>query len=491
MRSEAREQSGEAFGRADLITPDGVLCRSGVVLPTASAPGGELGYLTHHRILACLSGNCRLQEIPPETEGASTEEKMNRQSDVEGRNRPTAGSERFSEYFKTVIIGGGQAGLSVGYHLKRQDRPFVILDANERIGDSWRKRWDSLRLFTPARLNGLPGWPFPAPAWSFPTKDKMADYLEAYAARFDLPVRTGVRVDRLFRERGRFVVMSGDCRFEADNVVVASGAYQRPRVPAFAPELDPGIIQLHSSEYRDPSQLQEGGVLVVGAANSGAEIALEVSRDHQTWLSGRHPGQEPFRPGSRWDRLLLPVVWFMASRVLTVKTPLGRAVRRKFHAQGATHVGLPLARVRPKDYTAAGIERVPRTAGAHGGLPVLDDGRVLEVANVIWCTGFRPAFGWIERPIFGEDGQPVHERGVVGSDPGLFFVGLFFLSALTSTLVGGVGRDAELIAKHIASREPNSRHVRRPEHTAPRRRRSDLKALDTEGQETWTATRST
>ena len=395
--------------------------------------------------------------MAPEQTGdwpVSKEEQINRLSDVGERSLH---SSQGLEYFETVIIGGGQAGLSVGYHLKKQGRPFVILDANERIGDAWRKRWVSLRLFTPARYSGLAGWRFPAPAMAFPTKDEMADYLESYAARFDLPVRTGVKVDGLSREGDRYVVEAGDRRFEADNVVVASGAYQSPRIPTFAPELDPGIVQLHSSEYREPSQLQEGGVLVVGAANSGAEIALEVSRDHVTWLSGRHPGQEPFRPGSRWDRLLLPVVWFMASRVLTVKTPFGRAVRHKFHAQGATHVGLPLARVRPKDFTAAGIERVPKTAGARGGLPVLDDGRVLEVANVIWCTGFVSDFAWIDLPVFAEDGGPLHDRGVVGSEPGLYFVGMVFLYALASSLVGGVGRDAEYIAKHIASREPDGR----------------------------------
>jgi putative flavoprotein involved in K+ transport len=376
----------------------------------------------------------------------STDEEaaMRGQGDLEERGRSSAG--------EVVVIGGGQAGLATGYHLAKQGLPFVILDANDRIGDSWRKRWDSLRLFTPGRYDGLPGWPFPAPAWSFPTKDEMADYLEAYAARFDLPVLNGVRVDGLSREADRYVVAAGERRFEADHVVVASGAYQSPRVPAFAPELDPGIVQLHSSEYRNPSQLQEGGVLVVGAANSGAEIALDVSRNHFIWLSGRHPGQEPTRPGSRWDRLLTPVIWFLFSHVLTVKTPIGRKVQRELHSRG-----IPLARVRPEDITAAGIERVPRTAGVRAGLPVLDDGRALEVANVIWCTGFVPDFAWIDLPIFSEEGDPVHDRGIVRSEPGLYFVGLFFLYAAASSLVGGVGRDADYIVRHMSSRELHSR----------------------------------
>jgi putative flavoprotein involved in K+ transport len=238
---------------------------------------------------------------------------------------------------------------------------------------------------------------------------------------------------------------------------VASGACHRPRIPAFAAGLDPGLVQLHSSEYRDPSQLQRGGVLVVGAANSGAEIALEVSSDHRTRLSGRHPGQEPARPGSRWDRLLTPAMWWLFSRVLTVRTPVGRMVRRKMRSRG-----IPLARVRPKDLVAAGIERVPRTAGVRGGLPMLDDGRDLEVANVIWCTGFEPDFPWIDLPVFADDGEPVHERGVVGSEPGLYFVGLFFQHAVASSLVGGVGRDAEHIVEHIASSRRIGPPDRRP-----------------------------
>src|SRR5215208_2498595 len=203
---------------------------------------------------------------------------------------------RSPDRIETVVIGGGQSGLAVGYHLMRQGRPFVILDANERIGDPWRKRWDSLRVFTPARLNGLPGMPFPAPASSFPTKDEVADYLVAYAARFNLPVRTGVQVDRLSRFGDRFVVTSGDRRFEADNVVVASGAYHNPRVPVFAPELDPAIMQLHSSEYRNPSQLREGGALVVGAGNSGAEIALAASTVTRPGCRGGTPGTNRSAP---------------------------------------------------------------------------------------------------------------------------------------------------------------------------------------------------
>ena len=351
-----------------------------------------------------------------------------------------------SEQVETVIIGGGQAGLSVGYLLAKEGRSFVILDAHERIGDSWRKRWDSLRVFTMARYNGLPGMAFPAPARSLPTKEEVADYLEAYAARFDLPVRSGVRADGVTKEGDRYIVTAGD-RFEADNVVVASGAYQTPRIPSFAGELDTSIVQMHSSEYRNPSQLHEGGVLVVGAGNSGAEIALEVSRGQQTWLAGRDTGEEPTRPGSLPDRLLMPTFWFIVTRVLTVKTRIGRSVKRKF-----SNRGIPLGRVKRKDIRAAGIERVPRVKGVKDGLPLLDDGRVLDVANVIWCTGYVSDFSWIDLPIFNEHGLPEHERGVVGSAPGLYFVGLVFMYSLSSPLIGGVARDAEHIANHIVSR---------------------------------------
>jgi len=357
---------------------------------------------------------------------------------------------REPERVQSIIVGGGQAGLSVGYHLARRHVQFVILEGNQRIGDSWRNRWDSLRLFTPAFLDGLAGMRFPAPAGAFPTKDEMADYLEAYAARFELPVRTGVRVDRLSRRGGRYVAVAGDRRFEAEHVVVAMADYQRPRVPPFARDLHPGVVQLHSSEYRNPSQLREGGVLVVGAGNSGAEIALEVARaGHPTWMSGRNVGQLPFRIEGLAARLVLArlVLRVVFHRVLTVKTPLGRKVRPKVLSQGG-----PLIRVKSKDLAAAGVERVPRVVAVRDGKPALDGGRALAVANVIWCTGFDPGFSWIDLPVFGEDGRPVQEEGVARNEPGLYFVGLHFLYALSSVQIHGVGRDAERIAETIAAR---------------------------------------
>jgi len=359
------------------------------------------------------------------------------------RHEARGGIERFD----TIVIGGGQAGLSVGYYLKKQGRPFVILDANEQIGGSWRTRtWASLRLFTPARYDGLPGWPFPAPGWSYPTARETAEYLEAYAVRFGLPVRTGMTVDRLGKDGGRYVVQCGERRFEADRVVIATGFYGAPAVPEFASELDPGIVQMHSSAYRDPSQLRPGGVLLVGAGNSGADIGMEVSRTHRTWLSGRDKGQVPIRIETRKARFVLPVLWFIASHVLTVRTPIGRKVRPQVLSGGA-----PLIRVKSEDLHAAGVERVPKTIAVRDGQPVLEDGRIMDVANVIWCTGFRQDFTWIDVPVFGEGSEPLHERGVA-SEPGLYFLGLDFLYSFTSENVGGVRRDARHIAKHIASR---------------------------------------
>lgn len=357
-------------------------------------------------------------------------------------------SQEGPEHVQTVVIGGGQAGLSVGYQLARRGLPFVILDASERVGDAWRQRWDSLKLFTPARFNGLAGMPFPAPRHSFPSKDEMGDYLATYAAHFQLPVRSGVRVDELSRNGKGFIVRAGEQRFLAENVVVAMANYQKPVVPPFAAQLRPDIVQLHSKDYRNPSQLQPGDVLLVGAGNSGADIAMELSRSHTTWLSGRHPGHIPFRIEGLAARLLL--VWLVLRvlfhRVLTVRTPMGRKIKPNV----LSHAG-PLIRVKPRDLEAAGVRRVPKVAGVQEGLPVLEDGRVLDVKNVIWCTGFEPGFSWIKLPVLGPR-EPLHERGIVKQEPGLFFVGFAFVYSLSSTMVHGVERDAARIADAIAKR---------------------------------------
>ncbi len=349
----------------------------------------------------------------------------------------------------TVIVGAGQAGLSTGYHLARLGVPFVILDANPRIGDQWRRRWDSLRLFTPARFCGLDGMPFPAPRHAFPTKDEMADYLEAYARRFSLPVHSGTRVTRVSRQGRGFLVVAGDERFEAEHVVVAMADHQRGRVPAFAGDLRPDVVQLHSADYRNPSQLQEGAVLIVGAGNSGAEIAMEVSRHHETWMAGRDTGHIPFRIDGLPGRLGLVrvVLRGLFHRVLTVGTPIGRRIRPKL-----LHMGGPLIRQRPSGLAKAGVRRLPRMAGVKNGLPLFDDGRTLEVRNVIWCTGYHPGFSWIDLPVFGPDGDPLHHSGVVDAEPGLYFVGLHFLHALSSEMIHGVGRDAARIAELVATR---------------------------------------
>ncbi|HEU5255643.1 MAG TPA: NAD(P)-binding domain-containing protein [Vicinamibacterales bacterium] len=364
------------------------------------------------------------------------------------------------ERINTVVIGGGQAGLSVGYHLQRNGVHFVILDASARVGDAWRNRWDSLRLFTPAKFSGLDGMRFPAPRNSFPTKDAMSDYLENYARHFQLPVRSGARVERLSRMGDRFLVVAGDQQFEADNVVVAMAGWQRPRVPAFASDLNPRIVQLHTFEYRNPSQLQPGGVVVVGAGNSGAEIALDVVRGHETWLAGPDTGHVPFRIEGLVARLLLVrlVLRVVFHRILTVKTPIGRKVRAKI-----LHSGEPLVRTKPRDLVAAGIKRVPRVVRIEDGLPVLEDGRVLDVSNVIWCTGFNSGFSWIDLPVFDANGDAKHDSGVVASEPGLYFVGLKFLYAASSAAIHGVGRDAARIADRIGATRRKADEARVPD----------------------------
>jgi putative flavoprotein involved in K+ transport len=358
-----------------------------------------------------------------------------------------------TEHIETAIIGAGQAGLATAYHLQRLGRPCLVLDANPHVGDSWRTQWDSLRLYTPAGYDGLPGLPFPGPRWSYPTKDQVAAYLTAYARRFALPVRTLSRVERLEAADGKYVLWLGNDRIVTDNVVVATGTFGRtPRLPDFALDLDPSIRQLHSSEYRRAEQLKSGPVLVVGASHSGTDIAFEVASTHPTVLAGRDPGQVPVRLDHWSARVVLPAIGFLAKHVLTRRTPIGRKAidEVRFH-------GLPMLRVKRSDLQARGVDRIlGRVTGVQDGRPVVDGVGALDVANVVWCTGFRQVFDWIDLPIFGADGWPREMRGVVSAAPGLYFCGLAFQYAAASTVLPGVGRDAAYVAKQIDARGTRS-----------------------------------
>ena len=347
-----------------------------------------------------------------------------------------------------VVIGAGQAGLAAGHYLAQSGLRFVILEARESVGDNWRMRYDSLRLYTPASDDALPGLAFPRLAGWFPTGRQMGDYLESYARHFDLPVETGVRVDRLTaaRDGDGFIVTAGSRRYHAAQVIVATGAFQRPFIPDFAVNLDARIRQLHSAHYHHSGQLADGPVLVVGVSHSGADIAYELAATRRTYLSGTSRGELPFSIDSRRGQLAWHVIKFLGSQLVTLRTPIGRSM-----ATAVRHgAGQPLLRYRRRDLLKAGVVwHEARTVGTRDGRPLLSDGQVLDVANVVWCTGFRPDYSWIELPVLDREGWPRQERGVVRSVPGLYVLGIPFLTGFTSMLILGAGREAAHVAKRV------------------------------------------
>ena len=361
-----------------------------------------------------------------------------------------------TQHIETLIVGAGQAGLATGHQLQRRGREILVVDGGDRIGDNWRCHYDSLKLYSPAKFDGLPGMDFPGDPWHFPGKEEVADFLEQYAVQMDLPVRTQTRVDRLVpRDGGGFTAHLGAETVECDNVVVATGTFSRtPRVPDVAASLDPRIRQLHSTEYKNPDQLQPGATAVVGASHSGFDIAYEVAAGRPTILVGPARGNIPLEWDSARIKVAMPVIVFMWKHVLTRRTPMGRKEMQKVRHQGA-----PTTRVKAHHLAERAVERVEHkvTDVSADGKPVLADGRVLDVANVVWATGFRPDFSWIEASLTGEDGWPREYRGVVEEVPGLFFCGLSFQFAFGSMVLPGVGRDAAYVAKKIDQRTP-ARH---------------------------------
>lgn len=359
-----------------------------------------------------------------------------------------------TQHVETLVIGAGQAGLSTAYHLGRRGRDCLVLDGNARIGDEWRRRYDSLRLFTPAGKSGLDGLPFPGDPWAFPTKDEMADYLELYALTHQLPVRLRAPVERLTRDGDGFVAeLAGppQHRITSDAVVIATGTFgDEPGVPPFAAELSPTIHQVHSSRYHGPADLPDGPALVVGASHSGLDIALELAAGRETILVGPARGSIPIEWGTWRMRRAFPVLEFAFMHVLTRRTPMGRKMLGMMR-----HHGAPQLRVKAHHLAEAGVEWIDDhvTGVSSTGQPQLPDGRTFDVASIVWATGGRHDHSWIDLPLTIEDGWPVEYRGVVEGVPGLYFCGLAFQYAFSSGEMFGVGRDAAYLADRIARHE--------------------------------------
>lgn len=350
-----------------------------------------------------------------------------------------------------IVVGGGQAGLAAGYWLDQRGLEFKILDAGSRVGQSWARRWDSLRLFTPARYSELPGLEFPRPAgadrfWR-PSKDEMAAYLRGYAERFSLPVALDSRVEQLRREDDVYRVRTengGELSGRA--VIAATGAHQTQRVPSFAAELDPGIDRLGSTEYLRPAQIDADAVLVVGAGASGVDIAFDLAAaGREVVLAGpklRHLPRRILGIDLYW--------WLHASGVIRARCdrPPGRWICDEGRRGGDELIGL-----RDRDFERAGIRRVGRVVGVRDGRPAIEGGELLDPGAVVWCIGLGYEFErWIELPVLDRQGIPIHDRGVVADEPGLYVLGLPYQSRPDSALVGGVGRDAERIVATMADR---------------------------------------
>jgi putative flavoprotein involved in K+ transport len=354
-----------------------------------------------------------------------------------------------------IVIGGGQAGLAMAWHLRQQNQRFLVLDAGPAIGHSWRSRWDSLVLFTPAQYDALPGMAFPAPADTYPTKDQVVDYLRDYAAAFDLPVRLDSRVTGLRRTGELFEVETDAQTIQARQVVVCTGPFAVPFVPAAADGLHDAVVQLHSSRYRNPRDLGDGPVLVVGGGNSGMQIAAELAGTRPAACAGRRAKlRGPGLPvalaiGTRFPTLPQRVLgrdlfwWLTRSRLLNLSTGtrLGRRLSSKETIIGTTRRGL----------RHTGVTLRPRLLDANGRTVRFADGSSQDVSSVVWATGFRPDHSWLQIPGVVDNGRLIHRRGVTDI-PGLYFLGLAWQHTRGSALLGFVKDDAAYLADRIATR---------------------------------------
>ena len=347
------------------------------------------------------------------------------------------GTAMVGDDLEVVVVGGGQAGLAIGYFLAQQGRKFAILDAAEETAAAWRTRWDSLKLFTPARYSSLPGLPFPGDADRYPGRDDVAAYLTEYARHFALPVVLGSRVRSVRRAEDRYRVELEDRTYTADQVVIATGPFQVPLVPAIADDLGQDVFQLHSTEYRAPGEFPDGPVLVVGGGNTGFQIAEELSATREVHLSiGSRQTPLPQRILGR------DLFWYLEKTGL-IRRSTDTRVGRRLEGRD-TLIGSNPRTLRKRH----AVRLHPRAIAAAGRTIRFSDGSELGVSAVIWATGFRHDHSWIDAPIFGDRHRVVHRRGVTDS-PGLYFLGLSWQHTRGSALIGWVGDDAEYIADQI------------------------------------------
>jgi putative flavoprotein involved in K+ transport len=342
--------------------------------------------------------------------------------------------------YEVIVVGGGQAALALGYFLRRQARRFVILEAASEPAAAWRKRWDSLKLFTSARYDSLPGLPFPGNPDAYPRRDQVVDYLTSYAERFDLPVELDSEVLAVRPGDEGFLVEMRDRTYAADQVVVATGPWQTPRVPPIAARLDDAVVQMHSTAYRSPADVPEGVLLVVGGGNTGYQIAEELAASHEVHLSvGSRQTPLPQRLLGRDLFRYLEAVQFLR---VNVESRLGQRLQ---------HGGETLIGSSPRAARRHGIQLRSRAVDASGREVRFADGSTLSPAAVIWATGFVLDHSFVQAPVFGADGRVVHRRGAT-EVPGLSFLGLPWQYTRGSTLLGWVKDDAEYIAEELAER---------------------------------------
>jgi len=346
-----------------------------------------------------------------------------------------------TRHIEVAVVGGGQAGLAIGYHLKQREHRFAIFERAGQLAPAWRERWDSLTLFTSRRYSALPGLPFPGDPDGYPTRDEVIAYLERYAETFGLPIELSSEVEELDRgDDGRFRLAFGERTISADQVVVATGPFQTPYIPNLAEKLSGDLFQSHAVGYRRPDDVPDGTVLVVGGGNTGFQIAQELAATHKVVLS----------VGSRQKPLPQRVLgrdlfwWLTKARILdkTVDSRLGRKLSTRDTLIGS----------KPRELTRRyGVELRPRVVDAEGRKVGFEDDSEVDADSVIWATGYRPDYSWIKLPIFEEDGRPRHRRGVTDA-PGLYLLGLTWQYTRGSALIGFVKDDAEFIAEKVATK---------------------------------------